>query len=164
MEIRSPFLYIFCWHSTTLVLEESRRCDNRADVILCLTLCRLSGSEFGGKLHGKLHRSLCGLLCLVTGAVQGRRMVPGVWRMSMVFCFQGLSSAQQPLAGQCLLAGQPSCLQPLSLRTLGSSRERRARHTALGTLLQGSRLLSSPPHQRRLKEAGEEGYWQTEKW
>lgn len=63
VEIPSPFICTFCWHSATLVLEVSGQCDYRADVFLCLTLCHLSGSGFGGKLH----HSLCG--CRICGFV-----------------------------------------------------------------------------------------------
>lgn len=77
----------------------------------------------------------------------------------MVFCFQGLSTAQQPLGRAVLFARQPSCLQPPQLQGSGSSRERRARHAALGAVLQWSWLLSSVPYQRRLEGAGEGGYW-----
>lgn len=117
VEIRSPFMYTFCWHSTTL--EESRQCDNGADVILCLTLCHLFGSGFWGKLHGNRHRSLCCPLWLVLCKAGGWFLAWG----GCPWCSASRDWAphSSPLAGQSCLQGSPRVSSPLSLRALGAA-------------------------------------------
>lgn len=90
----------------------------------------LSGSGFGGELH----HSLCGLLSLATGAVRGRRVVPGLWRVSMVFCLQGLGTAHQPL-DRAVPVFKAAIVSPAPS----------ASGQQLGAVLHGSRLLFSPP-------------------
>lgn len=116
-------------------------------------LCCLSGLGFGGELHC----SICGLLSLVTGAVWGRRVVPGLWRVSMVFCFQGLGTAHQPL-GRAAPVFKAAIVSPAP-QPLGSSWERVPSTLPPEQCSMGAGSSSLHHMRGRIEGAGEEGYW-----
>lgn len=145
IKIRSPFIHIFCWYSTAPASEEGRQCDDTADVVLCLILCLLSSSGFGGELH----YSLCRLLSLGSSAVHGGRLFLGLQRVSEVFGFQGLHAGvlHHGTGQQTQALAVFACKVPITLPVPPSP-------GPLGAgLLCGSRLFS-PSHSKDPSEQG----------
>lgn len=123
----TPFIDTFCCYSTTWILEEGRQCDDRADVVLWLRVASPARD-----LGESSITTSCDQCCA------GRRVLPGLWRVSEVLCFWGgcagagcCGAGQWPLdlaAFVCEAAVVPPA--PPSLQTLRSGSKWCARHAA----------------------------------